>query len=117
MNKVEVAASARALPSHNAMPLTASSLLVCSDDQVSTTVGAETVMLGMHDGVYYGLDAVGALAWALLATPRRVSELVYAVVSDFDVTPAQCEHDLLALLEELLQRGLICEVETQDRGA
>ena len=38
--------------------------ILVSDDQVSTSVGGEAVILGMHDGVYYGLDPVGAVrAW------------------------------------------------------
>ena len=64
----------------------------------------------MGDGVYYGLDAVGARVWSLLATPRRVSELVSIVTGEFDVAPAQCERDVLALLDELSERRLIREV-------
>ena len=86
------------------------SCVVLSDEQVSTSLGQETVILGMGDGVYYGLDAVGARVWALLATPRRVSELVRAVVGEFDVTSEQCERDVLALLDELSERRLVREV-------
>ena len=86
------------------------SCVVLSDEQVSTSLGQETVILGMGDGVYYGLDAVGARVWALLATPRRVSELVRAVVEEFDVTSEQCERDVLALLDELSERRLVREV-------
>ena len=86
------------------------SCVVVTDEQVSTSLGAETVILGMEDGVYYGLDAVGARVWAMLATPRRVSELVSAVVGEFDVTPAQCERDVLALLDDLAERRLVREV-------
>jgi Coenzyme PQQ synthesis protein D (PqqD) len=86
------------------------SCVVASDEQVSTALGDETVILGMADGVYYGLDAVGARVWALLATPRRVSELVAAVTEAFDVTTEQCEHDVLVLLDDLAGRRLIREV-------
>jgi len=92
------------------MRFNSDSCVVVSDEQVSTSLGEETVILGMGDGVYYGLDAVGARVWALLATPRRVSELVQAVVVEFDVTPEQCERDVLALLEDLCERRLVNEV-------
>ena len=91
------------------MPLSLESHVVASDEQVSTSLGDETVILGMHDGVYYGLDAVGARVWALLATPRRVSELVEVVTSEFDVGAERCERDVLALLEDLAARGLVRE--------
>ena len=92
------------------MPFTSTSCVVLSDEQVSTSLGDETVILGMGDGVYYGLDAVGARVWTLLATPRRVSELVSAVTREFDVRAEECERDVLALLDELAERRLVREV-------
>ena len=92
------------------MHFNSDSCVVLSDEQVSTSLGQETVILGMGDGVYYGLDAVGARVWALLATPHRVSELVRAVVGEFDVSWEQCERDVLALLDELSERRLVREV-------
>ena len=92
------------------MRFTRDSCVVASDDQVSTALGDETVILGMADGVYYGLDAVGARIWALLATPHRVSQLVGTILDEFDVSAEQCERDVLALLDELSERRLIREV-------
>jgi hypothetical protein len=91
------------------MAFTLDSYVVHSGDQVSTALGDETVILGLLDGVYYGLDAVGARVWALLTTRRRVSELVAAVAAEFEVTTDRCERDVLALLEELAARGLVQE--------
>jgi len=92
------------------MRFNSKSCVVASDEQVSTSLGAETVILGMGDGVYYGLDAVGARVWELLATPRQVAELVRVIVGEFDVTPEQCAHDVLALLDDLSERRLVSEV-------
>ena len=91
------------------MPLSATSRVVVSDDQVSTSVGGEAVILGMHDGVYYGLDAVGARVWSLLAEPRTVGELVSVMTSEFDVEAADVERDLLVLLDDLMKHGLVRE--------
>ena len=96
------------------MPLTPDSRVVVSDQQVFTTLGSEAVILGMRDGVYYGLDAVGARAWALLATPRRVSDLVAELVEEFDVEPERCTADVLALLDDLLARDLVREAPGSD---
>lgn len=86
------------------------SCVVVSDEQVSTALGDETVILGMTDGAYYGLDAVGARIWALLATPHRVSQLVVTITDEFEVSAEQCERDVLALLDELSERRLVREV-------
>ena len=95
------------------MRFNSNSCVVASDEQVSTSLGAETVILGMGDGVYYGLDAVGARVWELLATPHQVAELVRVIVGEFDVTPEQCERDVLALLDDLSERRLVSEVDDQ----
>jgi hypothetical protein len=99
------------------MPFTSTSCVVLSDEQVSTSLGEETVILGMGDGVYYGLDAVGARVWTLLATPQRVSELVSAVTQEFDVGAEECERDVLALLDELAERRLVREVTVEGDAA
>jgi hypothetical protein len=89
------------------MPLTLDSCVVASDDQVHTSLGDEAVILGLQDGVYYGLEAVGARVWALLSVPRRVSEIVALLVEEFDVSAERCEQDVLALLGDLSERRLI----------
>jgi hypothetical protein len=99
------------------MPFTSQSRVVASDNQVSTTVGGEVVILGMHDGVYYGLDAVGARVWSLLQSPLAVSEIVEIVAGEFDVDAPRCEQDVLALLEDLANRGLAGEAGAPDAGA
>ena len=92
------------------MAFTRDSFVVVTDEQVSTALGDETVILGMRDGVYYGLDAVGARVWTLIASPRRVSDLVQTITREFDVAAEVCERDLLALLEEMSGRELVREV-------
>ncbi|MBA3672602.1 MAG: PqqD family protein [Gemmatimonadaceae bacterium] len=89
------------------MALTVESIVSVSEDQVHTTVGGEAVILGLRDGMYYGLDEVGATVWAILATPTRVSAVVAGVVAEFDVEQETAERDVLALLEELRARALI----------
>ena len=98
------------------MPLALQSRVVVSDEQVHTSLGDEAVILGLGDGVYYGLDAVGARVWALLAAPRLVSEIVEAVREEFEVGRERCEHDVLALLGELAERRLIREESDAGEG-
>jgi hypothetical protein len=99
------------------MPLALKSRVVVSDEQVHTSLGDEAVILGLEDGVYYGLDAVGARVWSLLAEPRRVSEIVAAVTEEFDVGRERCEQDVLALLGELAERRLIREESDEGHAA
>jgi hypothetical protein len=93
------------------------SCVVVSDEQVSTALGDETVILGMTDGAYYGLDAGGARVWTLLATPHRVSQLVGTITDEFDVSAEPCEHVTLALLDEPSERRLVREVPAEGDAA
>ena len=98
------------IPQLPGMPLTLRSRVLATDDQVSTTVGDEVVILGLHDGVYYGLDAVGVRLWTLLKEPRLVSDLVDVIMAERDVDALRCEQDVLVFLEDLVGRGLAREV-------
>lgn len=84
-----------------------SSRVVAARDQVSADLDGDAVILNLADGVYYGLDAVGAHVWALMAEPRAVAELRDAVVAEFEVDAATAEHDLLELLRDMAARGLV----------
>jgi hypothetical protein len=88
-------------------PMDAATRLVAARDQVSVEVDGEAVILGLADGVYYGLDPVGARVWGMLEQPRTVAELRDAVVAEWEVDAPTAERDLLDLLGELAARGLV----------
>jgi hypothetical protein len=50
---------------------------------------------------------VGARIWKLLEKPTSVKDLRATILDEYDVEPAQCESDLLNLLEKLHTEGLI----------
>jgi len=76
-------------------------------EQVSCTVEDEAVILHLKDGVYFGLNPVGAFVWNHLKQPQRVSELQEKVIAEFEVVHEQCEADLRELLSDLLKSGLV----------
>jgi hypothetical protein len=81
--------------------------IVAARDQVSAEVEGEAVILNLADGVYYGLDGVGARVWELLREPRTLAELRDAVAAEFDVDAGTAERDLLDLLADLRERRLV----------
>ena len=91
--------------------LSPETVLVAARGQVSTELEGEAVILGLADGVYYGLDGVGAVVWELLREPTSVAALRDAVTARFDVDARTAERDLLALLAELAGRRLVEEAE------
>ena len=87
--------------------LTAATTIAVSKDQVSTNLSGEEVILSVKDGVYYGLDPVGARIWALMQEPRTLSAIADAIVAEYDVEREVALADLLALSAQLLESGLI----------
>lgn len=89
------------------LELTLSSIVVAVQDQMSSDLGGETVILHMGSGVYFGLDEVGTRVWALIQQPRAVAEVCRKLLEEFDVELHRCQVSVLALLREMADAGLI----------
>ncbi len=83
------------------------SVVVAAKDQVSCDLAGEAAILNIKNGVYYGLDPVGARIWKMIQQPRSVDEVREALVEEYEVESERCEQDLITLLEKLLAEGLI----------
>ncbi len=82
-------------------------MVVVSQNQVSCDLSGESAILNLKAGVYYGLNEVGTTIWKLIQEPRRVGELRDAILEEYEVEPDRCEADILTLLQNLLDNGLI----------
>jgi hypothetical protein len=76
-------------------------------DQLSTSVGDEAVILNLDRGAYFGLNVSGAGLWRKLQEPTKVSALHQWMLATYEVTPELAQRDLFALLNKLLEMGLI----------
>jgi hypothetical protein len=83
------------------------SVIGVTKDLVSADLGEEIAILHLENGVYYGLDAVGARIWDLIQEPKRVDELRDSILKEYDVEPERCKSDLLELLDELANQDLV----------
>ena len=83
------------------------SMIVATEEQVSSDLGDEVAILDFKAGMYYGLDSVGARVWHLIQQPRTAGEIRNIITSEYDVDPERCEGDLIALLQKLMDEGLI----------
>ncbi len=81
--------------------------VVSAGELLSSEFGEEFIILNLKDGIYYGLDHVGARVWTLIKQPMTVGAVRDALVAEYEVDVAQCERDLVALLEDLVTKGLV----------
>ena len=86
-------------------------LVVAARDVMAADFTPEVVLLNLRDGVYYGLQDVGARVWTLLQSPIAVSAVLDRILEEFDVDRHRCERDVRAFIQQLLDRGLadVCD--------
>ena len=89
------------------MTISEDSIVVAVKSQVSCQIDAETVVLHYDNGLYFGLNEVGTFIWNQVQQPRKVQEVLDAILCEYEVSREQCERDLFTLLEELSEKGLV----------
>ncbi len=92
-----------------AMPvsITLAAHAIPSEDVLIQEVGGETVLLDLASERYFGLDPVGTRIWALIGEGHSLQIVRDSLCAEYDAEPARIESDLLALVGELAQAGLI----------
>ena len=70
-------------------------------------LGGETVLLHPDSGFYFGLDIMGTLVWQFLEEHGRLQPVLEALIREFEVEEERCRADLLRLVGEMLENGLV----------
>jgi hypothetical protein len=78
-----------------------------SEGVMASQVGDEAILLDLGSGIYYSLNAAGAPIWTALVGGRCQTEIVDALVADFDVTPAVAARDVESFIARLVELGLV----------
>jgi hypothetical protein len=82
-------------------------VLLPSPDVQGTNMDGEIVLLDLSTGRYYTLNRLGSVIWDLCTGGHTISD-IHAVLCDrFEVTPERALDDLVALVNELVQEGLL----------
>jgi len=89
------------------MELSGSTLITVSKDYVYCNVEDEMVLLGMEDGIYYGLNPVGAFIWEQIKELKSINQVRDAILAEYEVEKVECERDLHELLRVLVEKGLV----------
>ncbi len=78
-----------------------------SGDLIQTEVDGELVALHIENGACYGFNPTATRIWALIETPKLLSELERDLIGQYDVDPQACREQLREMLEELQKDGLL----------
>lgn len=83
-----------------------------SPDVQGTSMEGETVLLALDTGRYYTLNRLGSVIWEHCTGHNTISD-IHAVLCDrFEVASERALDDLVALVNQLIQEGLL----QQERG-
>lgn len=76
-------------------------------DVQGTNMDGETVLLDLSTGRYYTLNRVGSVIWEHCTGHHTISD-IHAILCDrFDVAPERALDDLITLVNQLVQEGLL----------
>ena len=89
------------------LPLSAESRIVLSKDQVSCDLAGEAAIVNLKNGVYYGLDQVGARIWNLMREPVTFAQILDSLLHDYEVDRPTLESDLRLFVNQLAEQGLV----------
>ena len=95
--------------------LTLHTRLRTNEEEVAANVmDGEAIMINLSNGIYYSMDKVGGLVWAMIEHRRSLEEMVAAIIAHYDIPHPQAQADVERLATELLQENL---VEVSNDGA
>ena len=78
-----------------------------SGDVVFRELDGEGVILNLTSGIYFGLDGTGTRMWQLIEEHGRLSVVLSALCDEYEALPEAIERDLLSLVSELAEKGLL----------
>ena len=74
---------------------------------IHSLMDKEVVMMSGDQGLFFGIDTIGARIWNMLETPAKVEDLIEKLVADYDVEHSVCQNDTLQFLNEMLVKKVI----------
>lgn len=82
--------------------------IVCHmPNPVAADVAGETVLMSLERSRCYGLGEIGSDIWSKLASPVRVEDLIADLSARYQAPSGVIERDVLHLLGQLADEGLI----------
>lgn len=79
-----------------------------SQNQVSSKLATETVILNHKAGTYYNLNEVGSFIWEKLTEgTQSFEELLAAMLNEYEIDEETCRNDLKEILQQLVDEKLV----------
>lgn len=70
-------------------------------------IESEGVLVHIEKGEVIHLNSTAARIWRLIDGQKIVSEIIEELLSEYEISEEQLQHDTIDFLEQLLSRGII----------
>jgi len=90
-----------------AMSISFSDRVRVPDDVLISNLQDESVILNLDSERYYGLDSVGTRILSVLANSDSIEAAYTTLVQEYDVDGEVLRRDLIALIDTLVEQGLV----------
>jgi len=80
------------------------------DDVLISNLQQESVILNLDSERYYGLDDVGTRFLSVLTNSESIEAAYEKLAGEYDVDNQALRRDLLALVEDLVNQGILIRV-------
>lgn len=78
-----------------------------NDEVLFQEVAGEAVLLNLVSERYFGLDPVGTHIWDLINSNLSLHQVHQSLCETYDASPEKLQQDLLALITQLAEAGLV----------
>ncbi|MFH2059635.1 MAG: PqqD family protein [Pseudomonadota bacterium] len=92
------------------------SIYTPSEKLITREIEGELIIVPIESGIadfndaLYSLNETGRAIWNLLEQKKTVSDICSILSDDYSTSPDEIKNDVLLILEELLQIGIIIKV-------
>ena len=89
------------------MPISFSDRVKIPDGVLISNLQEESVILNLESERYFGLDGIGTRILSVLTTSDSIEAAYGVLVEEYDVDRQVLREDLLALVNSLVEQGLV----------
>jgi hypothetical protein len=89
------------------MPVSFEDRVKLPDDVLISSLQEESVILNLDTERYFGLDDVGSRMLTVLTTSTSIEAAYNSLRQEYEVDDEVLKEDLLALVDQLVEQGLI----------
>ena len=86
-----------------------------SGDAIFRELDGEAVILNLDTGIYFGLNTTGTRIWNLIAEQGSLQKVLEAMAEEYEAPPNSLESDILQLVGQLCEKGLVRVSPLKDR--